>query len=221
MTLSTKASEQQIEAYFYTFTKAQSEARKVDADPTSQAYFDAMTRALGDLGWTVSRAAPYRHAPGNRPIAPLTALVDAFLQILVSALPLAIDVKAVNGWLEAAERALADPPLEVERQLDAWWTGTQAGRARVMTVGPLADILGVPWLGVLHCRLRLEGKSWRALIEPSANFGLSAAPVVMSLNWIAYGLIEDDLKAALAADLKAQIAKARLDLGEDCLEAVS
>ena len=52
----------------------------------------------------------------------------------------------------------------------------------------------------------------RSLVTPSTSFRLSAQPVLMALNWAAYGRIQATLVAELEDQLKAAIRTTQLDL---------
>lgn len=214
MALAGSVSQPVLDAYFYSFTKAQAAARAAEADPSSPAYFAAMTAALPALGWWVSAADPCRIAGDGTPQAPVAACAKAFVHVLSAGVPaLQIDPAQVDGWIEAACTALADPPQAVVDQLDAWWTGTDVAlAARLMTVGPILQILSTPIIPAALVSVELSGSDWRSLITPSGSFCLRAQPVLMMLDWDAYSRIETALVAELEGELKAAILTTRLDL---------
>jgi hypothetical protein len=214
MALTAAVSQPVLEAYFYSFTKAQAVARTADPDPSSPGYFAAMTAALSGLGWTVSAADTCRIAPDGAPQVPVAACAMAFVQALTAGIPgMPVDLARIDGWVAAACTALSDPPPAVAAQLDAWWSGTEmALHARVMTVGPILEVLSTPIIPAALVSVALSGADWRSLITPSSSFELTAQPVLMALNWAAYRRIEAALVAELEDGLKAAIRTTQLDL---------
>ena len=214
MALTAAVSQPVLEAYFYSFTKAQAVARAADPDPSSPGYFAAMTAALSGLGWAVSAADPCRIAPDGAPQVPVAACATAFVQALAAGLPgVPVDLDRIDGWISAACAALAAPPPAVAAQLDAWWSGTDVVLdARVMTVGPILQVLSTPVIPAARVSVALSGADWRSLITPSASFALTAQPVLMALNWAAYRRIEAALVAELEDGMKAAIRTTQLDL---------
>ena len=214
MALTGAVSQPVLDAYFYSFTRAQAVARAAEPDPSDPRYFAAMTGALSGLGWTVSAADPCRIDADGTPQVPVAACATAFVQVLTSGFPgLPVDLARIDGWIAAACTALADPPPAVAAQLDAWWSGTEVTLdARVMTVGPILEVLSTPIIPAALVSVALTGADWRSLITPSTSFGLRAQPVLMALNWAAYGRIQATLVAELEDELKAAIRTTQLDL---------
>jgi len=104
-------------------------------------------------------------------------------------------------------------PNTINPLLDAWWSGTEmALDARVMTVGPILEVLSTPIIPAALVSVALSGADWRSLITPSSSFELTAQPVLMALNWAAYRRIEAALVAELEDGLKAAIRTTQLDL---------
>lgn len=222
LSLSTKASQKEIDAFFYTMTKAQKEARRIDPDPSSAGYFTAMTDELGNLGWSGTHITPFEYQPGSKPVAPLTALMNAYIGFVQDGIPtVRIDKGMLDRCLAKGFDALRRAPPNVTGMLDRWWGRTDIkADARVMTVGPLIDLVGIPVVAAGQCALTITADSWRALITPSSDFQLRIAPSVMSLNWMTYWRIEKALKKELAADLAWHLETTKLDLQGDTLEAV-
>ena len=222
LSLSAKASQKEIDAFFYTMTKAQKEARKVDPDPTSAGYFTAMTQELRNLGWSGTHVTPFEYRAGSKPVSPLSALVKAYVGFVQDGIPtVRIDTGLIERSLASACDALLRAPSSVTDMLDRWWGRTDIkADARVMTVGPLIDLVGIPVVAAGQCALTINADSWRALITPSSDFYLRVAPSVMSLNWMTYWRIEKALKRELEADLAWHLETTRLDLQGDALEAV-
>ena len=210
-------SDASLDAYFYSFTKAQMDARAVNTDPTTDAYFEAMTDSLSEIGWTLFKAKPVSQNVKDTPQIPLIVCVMALLDMaqdgVGSVLP--IDRTGLQSKANDLCAALRNPPAPVAQQLDDWWQGAEiSADYRVMSIGPILEILGVPNLMAMHLSLHFAANSWRSFVSPSTDFSISARPALMSLNWLKYKLQEASLKASLAQELSGKIKTADLSFGQ-------
>lgn len=214
-------SQDAIDAYLYTQTKAQMTARAVNPDPTSEPYYQAMVTAMAQLGWIEARANPFVHAAGGAPKTPLAVITEALIGFITEAIPsVSFNSAQIDGYLQDFYQALETAPAEVTANLDSLWSNTAVSvDTRVMTFGPLFEVLSAPTVATALISLKISGDSWRCLIEPSSDFELRAAPVAMALNMATYRGFEAGLKAELAADLTNRINTVDLDLGGCRLEA--
>ena len=71
-----------IDAWSYTTTFAQAHARTVNSDPSSEQYFNAMTKELQELGWNVTEAGKldYKQQAGKISPGPIVkSILDPLL----------------------------------------------------------------------------------------------------------------------------------------------
>lgn len=214
MALSHSASPRVLDAYFYSFTRAQKVARAADPDPASSGYFASMTRELSALGWTVRHARTETGGGGTTPQVPIAVCAEALVQCLADAVPDSdTAVATIDQWIEAACAMLANPPPAVAGQLDAWWSGMDlAVSGRFMTVGPIMEVMSTPVIPAAQLSFQFTGSDWRSLITPTTTFRLRAQPVLLTLDWRAYGRIENELVAELQQELRDKIRSDQLDL---------
>lgn len=214
MALALTASADTLDAYFYTFTKAQMVARATDPDPTSSAYFDAMVKSLGTLGWTVTAAPEIRGYQDNAAVSPLQACVSAVGDVMRQAIPLPEAGEAqLRSSVSAFEEALDDAPAEVTDQLDEWWSQSAiAANNHMFTVGPIIQLGKAPIIPTAHLQLSVRAASWRSMLSPGTQFSCAITPVLLKLKWPAYNAIRDALHEELANTLADNVRCATLDL---------
>lgn len=217
MTGGTSVSDASLDAYFYSFTKAQMEARKVNSDPTTGAYFNAMTQSLHDLGWSLFQAKAVIQNTTGTPRIPLIVCAMALLDMIEEGLGsvLTEDRAGLEANANKLCVALRNPPLAISQQLDDWWRNSVVSAdLRVMSIGPIFTLLGVPNLTAMHLALKFSASSWRSFVLPATDFKISAQPALMSLNWHTYKSKEAALKAELEQVLTAQVQKTELSLDQ-------
>lgn len=215
LALSTNATQSTLDAYFYTFTKAQANARNVNRDPSSQQYFNAMVESLSTLGWTILfEATSSNSSSGSTPTTPLASCAYAFVNFLNNNTSTAlVDTVNLDIWLKSIYTVLQNLSPEQQEQLDIWWNGIEiSGETRYMTVCQVIEILGQPLVPVVYYALTNSGDSWRSLIAPSTNFHFVASPILLSLNWIAYNQLKTALKSELEAELTNHINTTALEI---------
>ena len=198
-------------AFANTLTRAQADARSVDPDPTTPAYFDRMLTSLGALAWTSLDLGAHEYTRGDGPVAPIVAM----LELLRSGLSRVMPMFTAPLPSDAVIAALRDPPPAVARLLDAWWGGLHVvADARSMLVGPLFSLLGAPQTLLGHVTLHLAADSWRSLLVPvDANaLAIRGRLAWLALDWSRYAPIEHELLASLTAAEKQRICDASLDL---------
>ena len=215
MLVSSSVSQSTLDAYFYTFTKAQAEARKIDSDPSSQTYFNAMIKSLSTIGWIESCVMPCcNYTSSSPPLSPLSTCANACIQFVNESQSIIhIDTAQIEGWINIACSALHNLQPEEQSQLDFWWRGTDVLiQERVMTVGTLIEIFGETFVPINYFLLDIHSDSWRSLITPSEDFRLNASSVLLTLDRIAYEQIEAKLRTELAIEIANHIKTTTLDL---------
>jgi hypothetical protein len=204
LALSTNPTQSTLDAYFYTFTKAQANARNANRDPSSQQYFKAMVESLSALGWTILfEATSSNSSSGSTPTTPLASCAYAFVNFLKNNTSTAlVDTVNLDIWLKSIYTVLQNLSPEQQDQLDIWWNGIEiSGETRYMTVCQVIEILGQPLVPLVYYALINSGDSWRSLIAPSTNFHFVASPILLRLNWSAYNQLKTTLKSELEAEL--------------------
>lgn len=208
-----------IDAYFYTFTKAQMVARAVNPDPTTAAYFEAMVAALRPLGWTTVMAAAIEVPAGRSGQVPLVAMASALASAInQGGVPIA--PATITDAAESFLPKLLSAPVDVTKSLNAWWSGVQiSASTQVMAVGSIFEPLGVPLVPLGWFEFNVSGDSWRDLLLPSDDFSFVLKPVLLTLNMQAYKRIAADLAAQLSDELHGHITSTTIDLSAMTLEA--
>lgn len=204
-----------LDAYFYSFTQAQIDARAVNSDPSSDAYFSAMIASLKKLGWNVAQAKMISHSVTDKAQIPLVACILAILDMVDDGIGnlFHIDRKHFETTANQICSCLQNPPPELASQLDAWWDGAAiTADVRILNIGPLLEVFGILHLMAAHFALSVSVSSWRSFISPNTNFSFSARPALMSLNWLIYNPQEAALKARLEQELADKIQTTELDL---------
>lgn len=218
MALALTATAETLDAYFYTFTKAQMVARAANPDPTSPAYFKAMVYSLGTLGWKVSAVPEIRLSEGQAGTSPLQTCMSAVADAALATVP-GTRQGQIHDGAAAFEAALGDAPPEVTEQLDEWWAqGAIAADAHMFTVGPIIQLGASPIIPTANLQLSVRGASWRSMLSPGTPFSCAIKPVLLKLKWPAYNAIRDALHEELASSLADNVRSANLDLEAAQLE---
>ena len=214
MAVEAAASANSLDAYFYTFTKAQRAARAADPDPTSAAYFRVFVQSLGTLGWTAVPGPSVKHLPGPVDLTPLQACANAVIAAARRAAPaLPVPQEPVTQITEMLSAALGNASQIVSDQLDAWWSGAVSVENRTFAIGPIYEIFQTPIIPAVRLDIALGATSWRSLIEPASTFGFSVTPVLLALQWAPYNRLKQALHDELAETLADHVRTATVDLG--------
>ncbi|HLM69219.1 MAG TPA: hypothetical protein VK358_16895 [Longimicrobium sp.] len=196
-----------IDAWSYTTTFAQANARTVNDDPSTQAYFDAMTGELAKLAWNITEASKVAYSNTANQITP-AAIVSSILNPY-----LAPDQQAALGGLL---NAFQQPPTsEINNFLTFWWNkgSTQGGKSN-MAFGPLTVVNNASDITMTYYSFNFSADSWRALFvaRDSADLDVTAYRLRMNLNMALYNQISGDLIQKVGAKAANHIATAELDL---------
>lgn len=202
------------EAYFYSFSQAQADARQVSSDPTSAQYFEAMQTGLKGLGWNILALRPFSGTSADHD-TPLALGLRALMHFVTQAFPfLPVTYAQISQRLSAIYHALETAPENLQNMLDQWWDNSLvSGSTRMLVMGPLFDILHATATIATHFSLSFQGDSWRSLIRPTSRATVHAAPLAMVLDLHAYRKVEAQLQARFKASVIDHIATATLDLG--------
>ncbi|WP_284620751.1 hypothetical protein [Aquabacterium humicola] len=200
-----------VEAFAYSLTAAQIAARASDADPSSAEYFEAMAAAMVHCGWNRLAAHAFVHLAQPAPIAPIDVLTEAMAQFLQETGPDAPPAwQDLVAWLPGLRRA------EMSRTRSA-----DAVLGSGMTIGPLLQWRGAPWLMAVHLVFGAPVAGWPDLFEPLAGLALTARPLCLQLDLDRYEAQAPALKARLAATLEQHIRQTTLQLDAPASEAQS
>ena len=211
---------EQLDAYFYSFTQAQMDARGVNPDATTGAYYGAMLSSLKQIGWVVYEADAVQKQGDGAPQTPLSVCLEALVDMIQDALGgfLPVNHSITSSIADGAARELQNPALATARQLDTWWDGTvTAVDLQVMTVGTMIEFMDVLYILAGHFSMHLSADSWRSLVEPTTGFRISAKPAILRLDQSAYSRREYWLKQKLKKQLSGKIEQTTLDFGDTSL----
>lgn len=203
-----------LDAFFYTMTKAQLDALKINSDPTTQAYFDAFVASLKSLGWQQYPASTYSNYSKEQPQSPFQAALGAFVHFANEAMPfLNLSEDSFESYIPEISKALQTAPKETIDMLDDWWQASKvSAAARVFMMGPVFELMMAPATILGHFKLDMQASSWRDLLDPNAATKLEISPIPMVLNLSVYKKISGKLKRELKDDLLKRIKTAPLDM---------
>ena len=182
-----------IDAWSYTTTFAQAHARTVNPDAASQAYFDAMTQELQQIGWNVTEAGKVAYSQAANRISP-AAIVSSIL----------------NPYLSTQQ-----PDVSVTNFVDFFWKkATTTANKTNMAMGPLTVVNNSSNITMIYYGFDYAATDWRSLfIEvDSAALGVTAYNLEMNLNLALYNSIKGDLIAKLAGKEAQHIQDTTIDI---------
>ena len=195
-----------IDAWANTTTFAQAHARTVSSDPSSRAYFDAMTKELQQIAWNVIEATRVDYKQQAEKISPagiVSSILDPYLTPDQQA--------ALAGLLNAIKQ----PDVGVHNFLDFWWNkaSTKAGQTS-MAMGPLTEKNNSSDIQIVYYSFNFQAEDWRSLFveHDSASLGVTAYHLNMNLNLSLYNDIKEDLISKLDGKEKEHIQQTSLDL---------
>ena len=195
-----------IDAWSYTTTFAQAHARTVNADAASQAYFDAMTQELQQIGWNVTEAGKVAYSQAANRISP-AAIVSSILNPYLSTQQQA----ELTGILNAIQQ----PDVSVTNFVDFFWKkATTTANKTNMAMGPLTVVNNSSNITMIYYGFDYAATDWRSLfIEvDSAALGVTAYNLEMNLNLALYNSIKGDLIAKLAGKEAQHIQDTTIDI---------
>lgn len=195
-----------IDAWSYTTTFAQAYARTVNSDPSSQAYFNAMTGQLAQLAWNITEATQesYTQQAGSiRPADIVTSIINPYL------------TPDQQAGLAGILNAIQQPTAGVNDFLTFWWNkaSTNANQTS-MALGPLTEVDNSSNITVIYYSFNFSAESWRSLFvaQSSADLVVTAYRLRMNLNLALYTQISGDIIQKLAGKEKDHIASTPIDL---------
>jgi hypothetical protein len=191
----------QVDAWSYSTTKAQMDARQVSADPTSELYYGTMLAGYRRIGWRVNDLGVYEHTPKPGVFAtPAQLLVNGLRSVSDRWLGGASDPA---DMLEKLLDRLKNPPPHVRAFLDWYWNKTYvSATARHMGMGPLISILGVPYMLIGYFDFSVDAMNgWESMFQlyPSASIFARARLVNISLDMGVYETHKESLERELAS----------------------
>ena len=195
-----------IDAWSYTTTFAQAHARTVNPDAASQAYFDAMTQELQQIGWNVTEAGKVAYSQAANRISP-AAIVSSILNPYLSTQQQA----ELTGILNAIQQ----PDVSVTNFVDFFWKKATTIVNKInMAMGPLTVVNNSSNITMIYYGFDYAATDWRSLfIEvDSAALGVTAYNLEMNLNLALYNSIKGDLIAKLAGKEAQHIQDTTIDI---------
>ncbi len=195
-----------IDAWSYTTTFAQAHARTVNPDAASQAYFDAMTQELQQIGWNVTEAGKVAYSQAANRISP-AAIVSSILNPYLSTQQQA----ELTGILNAIQQ----PDVSVTNFVDFFWKkATTTANKTNMAMGPLTVVNNSSNITMIYYGFDYAATDWRSLfIEvDSAALGVTAYNLEMNLNLALYNSIKGDLISKLAGKEAQHIQDTTIDI---------
>jgi hypothetical protein len=188
-----------IDAWSYTTTFAQAHARTVNADAASQAYFDAMTQELQQIGWNVTEAGKVAYSQAANRISP-AAIVSSIL----------------NPYLSTQQQAELSGILNaITNFVDFFWKkATTTANKTNMAMGPLTVVNNSSNITMIYYGFDYAATDWRSLFVEvdSASLGVTAYNLEMNLNLTLYNSIKGDLIAKLAGKEAQHIQDTTIDI---------
>ncbi len=199
-------SQSYIDAWAYTTTFAQAYARTVSSDPSSEAYFDAMTNELQKLAWNVTNAGKLDYHQSAEKITP-AAIVESILNPYLSS--------AQQQQLSGILNAIQQPDVGVHNFLDFFWNkaSTSANKTN-MAMGPLTVVNNASNITMIYYGFDFSATDWRSLFveKDSASLGVQAYNLEMNLNMALYDTIKNDIIAKIAGRERDHIDSTPVDL---------
>lgn len=195
-----------IDAWSYTTTFAQAHARTVNADAASQAYFDAMTQELQQIGWNVTEAGKVAYSQAANRISP-AAIVSSILNPYLSTQQQA----ELSGILNAIQQ----PDVSITNFVDFFWKkATTTANKTNMAMGPLTVVNNSSNITMIYYGFDYAATDWRSLFVEvdSASLGVTAYNLEMNLNLTLYNSIKGDLIAKLAGKEAQHIQDTTIDI---------
>ncbi len=196
-----------IDAWSYTTTFAQAAARAAgNADPSSEAYFDAMTKELQELAWNVTEAGKLNYSQQANKISP-AGIVSSILNPYLSTQQQAQLSGVLNG--------IQQPDVSISGFLDFFWKKASTSASKTnMAMGPLTMVNNASNITMIYYGFDFNATSWRSLFveSDSASLAVSAYNLEMNLNMAMYNSISGELIGKLAGKEKDHIASTPVDL---------
>jgi hypothetical protein len=195
-----------IDAWSYTTTFAQAHARTVNIDPSTQAYFDAMTQQLQEIGWNVTNAGRLNYQQEANKISPAD-IVKSIIHPYLS--------PEQQRQLDGLLNAIAQPDVSISNFLDFWWKKASVSASKTnMAMGPLTEVNNSSDITLIYYGFNYSADSWRSLFieHDSASLGVVAYNLEMNLNFALYNSVKGDLIAKIAGKEKEHIQQTTLDL---------
>ncbi|WP_437547387.1 hypothetical protein WME97_45560 [Sorangium sp. So ce367] len=206
-------SQEDVDAWSYTTTKAQMEARKASTDVTSDAYHDAMMMAYQQIGWRVDGLGAYGYAQQpSTPVTPAQIMVDALRAASPRRLRAIYDPA---DMLETLLERLKSPPPRVRAFLD-WYVSNAHVSETVqhMAMGPLISIFGTPNMLIVHYTLIAKIDGWESWFRPydHSSILVRAKFATMRLNMGDYRAHKESLRRELTGATLQHIRRTTLEI---------
>lgn len=195
-----------INAWSYTTTFAQAHARTVNSDPSTQAYFDAMTQELMKLGWNVTEANKLDYEQQATSITP-AAIVKSILNPFLTPPQQA----AMAGLLDVIQQ----PNAGVTNFITFWHNkASTSAHQHNMAMGTLTEKLNSADLEMVYYSFDFDASAerWLFVEVDSASLGVNAYHLEMNLNLPLYNAVKDELIKRLTGKVDEHIQETTLDL---------
>ena len=195
-----------IDAWSYTTTFAQAHARTVNADAASQAYFNAMTQELQQIGWNVTDAGKLNYSQAANKISP-AAIVTSILNPYLS--------PQQQAELSGILNAIQQPDVSVTNFVDFFWKKASVTANKTnMAMGPLTVVNNSSNITMIYYGFDYAATDWRSLFVEvdSASLAVTAYNLEMNLNLSLYNSIKGDLIAKLAGKEAQHIQDTTIDI---------
>lgn len=195
-----------VDAYQNTLTFAQAVARGVNADPASQAYFNAMTQELAKLGWNITNSGETKYHQHANKIAP-AAIVKSITYPYLD--------KSSQAQLAGVLDVIKAPDTSVTGFVDFFWKKSQVQASKTnMAMGKLVSYLNTPQITLLFYTFNFSDTSTRSLFVEVSDADLvnNIWNITMNLNMVLYNGYKAALIAKLAGKEADHIANAKVDL---------
>jgi len=195
-----------LDAYKYTLMFAQAAARTVNSDPSTEAYYEAMTQQLMKLGWNVTESGKLNYDQQASRISP-AQIVGGILNPYLSP-----DQQSQLGGLLAQ---IQQPDDSIKGFVDFWWRSAHTNASQAsMALGPLVANQNAPEVSMIFYSFKYDASDVGSLFVQIDKAGLDvfAYSLKMNYNFALWPNVKAEILPRIQAKVDAHIDTQPLDL---------
>lgn len=201
----------QADAWAYTTTKAQMDARQVNPDPSTKSYFDAMINSYQQLGWAAISLGKYEHPKTEGKTTPANIIIE----LLNSSLSEFSQFSNPTEKIRKIFNYFKESPTSVQSFLDWFWDKTYINAQQShMVICPIYTIGNQMIVLTNYYYFSFEMSSWPSLFDgyDSSTLNATIKVVSMTLDMCRYKQIEDHLHTELGHSICEHVKNTTLDI---------